>query len=66
MLRFETFRKRGRGWEYLGERDARDSRSAALQTGYVHHLRVVGIRVADTPGKLQVYRFIHVPELHHG
>jgi hypothetical protein len=63
---FETYRKRGKGWEYLGVRSARDSRSAALSTGYVNHIKVVGVRPEDSRDKIQVFRFKYVPELHHG
>lgn len=62
QLSFETYRKRGRGWEYLGLRhiskdDPDPSRKAARETSYVHHIKVVGIRPEDSRDKLWVYRF---------
>lgn len=65
MLAFETFRKRGRNWEYLGERSATEMRAAALQTSYAHHIKVVGCRPAHTNLTLHVYRFKQVATLHH-
>lgn len=66
-MQFDTYRKRGKHWEYLGSRSAETSRGAALKTGYVHNLRVIGVRPADCPAvKLFVYRFKYVPMVHHG
>ena len=65
-MNFETYRKRGRHWEYLGIRSAGDSRAAALQTSYVHNLRVVAVRPEDSRDKLLVYRFLQPAAVHHG
>lgn len=65
-MRFETYRKRGRSWEYLGTRDAETGRGAAQMTGYVHNLKVVGVRPEDSRDKILVYRFMYVPMAHHG
>lgn len=65
-LAFETYRKRGRHWEYLGCIDAESSRGAALMTGYIQHIKVIGVRPADTSEKLIVHRFGFYPEVHHG
>lgn len=63
-MNYETYRKRGKGWEYLGiRRHCRDSRSAALQTSYVHNLKVIGIRPEDSKDKILVYRFKYVASL---
>lgn len=63
-MNFETYRKRGRNWEYLGIRTGvENSRSAALQTSYVHNLKVVGIRPEDSKDKILVYRFKYVASL---
>lgn len=62
-MQFEMYRRRGRHWQYLGERTAADSIKAARTTAYVHHLRVVGVRPAGSLDRLYVYRFKHVPLL---
>lgn len=64
QLSFETYRKRGRGWEYLGLRhiskdDPDPPRAAARAASYVHHIKVIGIRPEDSRDKLWVYRFIY-------
>lgn len=66
LLSWETYRKRGRGWQYLGTRQAETMRGAALATGYVHHIRVVAVRPEDSRDKLYVFRFKYTPEVHHG
>lgn len=63
MLNFEIYRKRGRGWEYLGIMNGRTSRIAALDAGYIHNLKVVGVRPEDSRDKILVYRFKYVPTL---
>lgn len=65
-ISFETYRKRGRGWEYLGCRKAESDRSAALITGYVQHVRVVGVRPKDARIPIRTFRFDFYPEVHHG
>ena len=65
-MTFETYRKRGKGWEYLGTRRSANSRSAAQQAGYVHNLKVIGVRTEYSRDKILVYRFQYVPQLHHG
>ena len=65
---FSCYRKRGRNWEYLGDRTAEDSRAAALKTSYVHNLRIIGVKPAYTSDavKLFVYRFKQPAAVHHG
>lgn len=68
QLAFETYRKRGRGWEYLGLRhiskdDPDPSRAAARAASYVHNIKVVGIRPEDSRDKIWVYRFKYVMTL---
>ncbi len=65
-MRYDTYRKRGKHWQYLGERDAETMRGAALQTGYVHNCKVVAVRPAGSRDKLYVYRFLYVPLLTSG
>ena len=43
LIAYETYRKRGRSWQYLGERTAESMRGAALQVSYVHHVKVVAV-----------------------
>lgn len=67
-LSFETYRKRGRGWEYLGLRqvsvkDPDPSAKAARSASYIHNIKVVGIRPEDSRDKLLVYRFKHIHTL---
>lgn len=62
-MRFDTFRPRGKHWEYLGEREAVDSKKAATTTAYVHNLKVVGVRPAGSNVPLLVHRFVYVPLL---
>jgi len=62
-MNFEVYRKRGRYWEYLGVNNAADSEKAARRAGYVHNLKVVGVRPDGSNAKLFVYRFKHVPTL---
>lgn len=66
QLRYETYRRRGRHWQYLGERDAETMRGAALVAGYVEHCKVVGVRPAGSLDKIYAYRFAYFPEVHHG
>jgi len=65
-MRYETYRKRGRGWEYLGERDANSMRSAALHTSYVHNIKVIAVRPAGSRDKKYIYRFKYVASLASG
>ncbi len=66
-MNFETYRKRGKGWEYLGiQRNAVDSRAAALRAGYIQGIKVVGVRPEGSRDKIYVHRFTYVPEAHHG
>jgi len=65
-MNFETYRKRGKGWEYLGVVSAETCRDAAQMIGYIHNLKVIGVRPEDSRDIIQVYRFLRVPELHHG
>lgn len=58
---FEVYRKRGRGWQYLGEYYAEDSNKAARAAGYVHNCKVLGVRPAGTNINLVVYRFLYIP-----
>ncbi len=63
---YETYRKRGRHWEYLGTQSAETMRGAALMTGYVHHCKVIAVRPEGSRDKKYVYRFGFYPELQHG
>src|SRR6185437_2311576 len=63
---WETYRKRGRHWEYLGCIWAESDRGAALMTGYIQHIKVIGVRPEDSRDKIRVFRFGFYPELHHG
>lgn len=65
MLEFSVYRKRGRGWEMLySSVRARSSRAAALDAGYVHNIKVVGVRPVDCHAvPLQVFRFHYTPTL---
>jgi hypothetical protein len=65
-VNYETYRKRGRGWQYLGERSAATMRGAALQTSYVENCRVVAVRPAGSTDKRYVYRFAQPAAVHHG
>jgi hypothetical protein len=66
QMSFEVYRRRGRGWQLLDIRRARDSRGAALMSGYAHNCRVLGVRPEYSGAKLFVYRFKHVPSLTSG
>lgn len=63
QLAFEVYRKRGRGWEYLDIYHETDSRKAARHAGYVHNLKVLGVRPESSTIKLQVFRFQYVPSI---
>ncbi len=65
-MRWETYRKRGRHWQYLGLRSAESDRGAALMTGYSQHCRVIGVRPEDSRDKIRVFRFGFYPEVQHG
>lgn len=60
---FECYRKRGKGWQYLGTYEGEDSHKAARKAAHIHNLKVVGARPSDTNVKLFVYRFENVPHL---
>lgn len=64
-MKFETYRPRGKGFEFIGIRDAKDSQVAAKMAGYVHNLKVVATRPEDSRDKVLVYRFKSVPQLWH-
>jgi hypothetical protein len=63
MIAVEVYRPRGKGWQYLGTYSARSDKGAALDAGYVHNLKVIGTRPADTDLPLRVWRFKYVPLL---
>jgi hypothetical protein len=65
-MRWECYVKYGRHWSYHGIREAQSNRGAALMTGYVAGRKVIGIRPEDSRDKIQVFRFRHVPDVHHG
>lgn len=56
-MNFEVFRKCGRGWQYLGEWNAVDSRAAARIVNKSRRFRVIGVRPAYSTVNLYVYRF---------
>lgn len=53
---FEIYRKRGKGWEYLGKVNRTDSLKAAHYASYVYHIKVVGVRPEDSQDKILVHR----------
>ena len=59
-MMWETYRKRGRHWEYLGLREAMNDVVAAHKTSYAHNIKVIGIRPEDSRDKIRVFRFKHV------
>ncbi len=59
-MNFEVYRKRGKGWEYLGEYDRPDGIKAAHQASYIHNIKVVGVRPAGSLIPLAVYRLKYV------
>lgn len=61
MLRFEVFRKRGRGWQYLGEWEATDSKKAGRLASHYRRVRTVGVRPAGSSAEMFVYRFKLMP-----
>ncbi len=61
MDSYETYRKRGEHWEYLGCRGAESMRGAALMTAYCQNLKVVAVRPEDSRDKIYVFRFKSVP-----
>ena len=56
MMQFMTYRKRGRSWEQLTILTANSARSAALETSYVHNLKVVVVKTLDF-GVIEMFRF---------
>lgn len=62
-MRYDTYRPRGKRWEFIAQRAAETMRGAALITGYVDNLKVIGVRAAGSADKLRVFRFAHVPGL---
>lgn len=60
-MNFEVYRKRGKHWQYLGEYTALSSHGAALVAGYIHHIKVLGTRPANSRIGLIVHRFKYVP-----
>jgi hypothetical protein len=63
---FETYRKRGRGWQYLGDRYAKTMRGAALMTNHCDNAKVIACRPAGSRDKIYVYRFANVASLTSG
>ena len=63
-MRFDVYRKRGKGWEliYLNL-EAKDSLQAAYQASYTRNLKVIGVRPSDAPVNLFVHRLKHVASL---
>lgn len=65
-MKWETYRKRGRHWQYLGLREAESDRGAALMTSYSQNIKVIGVRAEDSRDKIRVFRFKYVAMVHHG
>jgi hypothetical protein len=65
-MNYDTYRKRGRHWEYLGERYAQTMHGAACAASYVHHIKMAAVRPAGSRDKLYVYKFEQPAEVHHG
>ena len=62
-MRFETYRKRGNGWEYLGIVDRKDSLHAAYAVSYVQNIKVVGVRPEDSRDKIYTHRLKNVASI---
>ena len=65
MLKFDIFRKRGKGWELIYKNAPyNNSRQAALGASYCQNIKVVGVRPSDCEAlKIQVFRFKYVASL---
>lgn len=62
-VNYEVYRKRGKGWQYLGIYGHYTMRAACLDAGYVNSCKILKARPEGSRDKFYIFRFDYVPLL---